>query len=155
MTMKRRLTVLSIATLLLLAVTVSANTLTVARVHPGAIVEFEGGFRVRLLGVRIPPPRTQIGYQAYDFVKRRLEGKLVKVFTWTTDDTAGGIVYGDDGLPFATILYGAGLESDIAAELLQEGYATVDSAHQPDDVGHYDQIEARAQAENLGLWFRD
>ena len=129
-----------------------ANTLTVKTVHDRGTVEFEGGFTVRLKGVRVPGLQIEIGWRAYDFMKRRLEGTVVAVFTWTTDNTAAGIVHGRDGLPFATIMYGKNLATDVAADLLAQGLARTDSNLLPEGCEHYPEIERRAQEEKLGLW---
>ena len=139
------------------AIPATANTLVVAEVRGGCIVEFEGGFTVHLTGIVAPGPETQVGLEAYDFTKRRLEGKRVAVFTRTTDNTAAGIVYGEDGLAFAKIVYGGrssgtGAGIDIAAQLLERGYARVDPDHLPDGYEHYLDIEQRAKERKLGLW---
>jgi endonuclease YncB( thermonuclease family) len=139
------------------AIPVTANTLVVAKVSSGNLIEFEGGFAVHLAGISVPGPDTPIGRQAHAVVKQRIEGKRVAVFTWTTDNTAAGIVHGEDGLAFATIVYGRGLSekgsgTDIAAELLELGYARVDPEHLPDGYEHYRDIERRAKQQNLGIW---
>lgn len=150
--MRRSFMILLVAIISFLAATAAANTLVVSEVRGGCVVEFEGGFTVHLTGVSVPGERTRVGYQAYDFAKRRLEGKRVAVFTWTTDNTAAGIVYGDDGLAFAKIKYGKGLSTDIAEELLERGLARVDPDHLPDGCEHYPEIERQAKEEKLGLW---
>jgi len=137
---------------MLIVASVAANTLPVARVHAGDIIEFEGGWKTHLTGIIVPSPRNPMGYQAFDFTKRRLEGKVVAVFTWTTDNTAAGIVSGDDGLPFAKIMYGKGLSIDIAALLLEKGYARVDDDHLPEGYEHYREIEREAREKRLGIW---
>ena len=129
-----------------------ANTLTVARVHAGDLVEFEGGWRTHLTGIIVPGPRDPIGRLAFEFSKRQLEGKVVAVFTWTTDNTSAGIVYFDDGLPFAKIMYGEDMSIDIAALLLERGYARVDDDHLPEGYEHYREIERMAQDKRLGIW---
>jgi endonuclease YncB( thermonuclease family) len=156
--MKRRLT-LVIALITTLAIPATANTLVVSEVRGGCIVVFEGGFTVHLAGISIPGPKTRIGWQAYAFAKRRLEGKRVAVYTWTTDNTAAGIVRGKDGLPFAKIVYGAGqsgkgtsIRIDIAAELLELGYAKVDPDRLPEGYEHYRELERRAKDRQVGLW---
>lgn len=136
----------------MLTAPVAANTLVVAEVHPGCIVEFEGGFRIHLTGIAIPAADTEIGRAAFDLVKGRLEGKRVAVFTWTTDNTAAGIVYGEDGLAFAEIAYGEDLSADIAVELLERGFARVDPEHLPKGFEHYWDIERLAKEEKLGVW---
>lgn len=150
--MHRSSSILLIALMSFMAATAAANTLIVTEVHPGCLIEFEGGFTVQLSGISVPGAKTRIGYQAYDFVKRRLEGKRVAVFTWTTDNTAAGIVYGDDGLAFAKIAYGEGFVIDIAAELLEHGLARVDPDHLPEECEHYPEIERRAKEKMIGLW---
>jgi endonuclease YncB( thermonuclease family) len=130
----------------------AANTLVVAEVHAGDLVEFEGGFTVHLTGVVVPGRTTRIGRQAFDFTKRRLEGKRVAVFTWTTDNTAAGIVFGTDGLASAKILYGRDLAHDIAAELLERGFAEVDPDRLPAGCDHYLEIERRARDRKIGIW---
>jgi len=137
---------------MLFVASVAANTLTVARVHAGDIVEFQGGWKTRLTGIIAPGPTDPIGYQAFDFTKRRLEGQVVAVFTWTTDNTSAGIVYGDDGLPFAKIMYGEDMSLDISALLLERGYARVDGDHLPDGYERYWEIERVARNKRLGIW---
>lgn len=156
--MYRRCTLLFVL-IATLAVPAGANTLVVSAVRGGCVVEFEGGFTVHLTGISVPGPKTQIGWEAYDFTKRRLEGNRVAVYTWTTDNTTAGIVRGEDGLPFAKVVYGAGLAGkgpsngvDIGAELLELGYAKVNSEHLPDGFEHYRDIERRARDQELGLW---
>ena len=137
---------------MLFVASVAANTLTVARVHAGDIVEFEGGWKTRLTGIIVPSPRGLVGYQAFDFTKRHLEGKVVAVFTWTTDNTAAGIVHGEDGLPFAKVMYGKGLSIDIAALLLEKGYARVNDDRLPEGYEHYREIEQKARGMKVGIW---
>lgn len=151
--------ILIFALIATLGLSAEANTLVVSKVRGGCIVVFEGGFTVHLTGVSIPGPKTQIGRLAHDFAKRRLERKRVAVFTWTTDNTATGIVRGEDGLAFAKVVYGEGLSgkgagggTDIAAELLELGYARVDSDHLPDGYEHYRDLERYAKDRQVGLW---
>jgi endonuclease YncB( thermonuclease family) len=156
--MRRIPLIMLVSIISIAAVPASANTLIVAEVHSGDLVEFEGGFTVHLTGIAAPDRQTQIGWEAFDFTKRRLEGKRVAVFTWTTDNTAAGIVFGDDGLAFAKIVYGNGLSNDkgastdIAAELLERGFARVDPDHLPEGYEHYREIERRARDQKLGIW---
>jgi len=130
----------------------AANTLIVAEVHAGDLVEFEGGFKVHLTGIVVPGCTSQIGWKAFDFTKRHLEGKRVAVYTWTTDNTAAGIVFGEEGLAFAKISYGRSLSIDIAVELLERGLARTDSDHLPEGFGHYLEIERQAKDQKLGIW---
>jgi endonuclease YncB( thermonuclease family) len=129
-----------------------ANTLTVAHVHAGDIIEFEGGWKTRLAGITVPDPTTKIGYHAYDFTKRQLEGKVVGVFTCTTDNTSAGIVYAEDSLPLAKIMYGKALATDIAAMLLEKGYARVDDNCPTENFDAYKEIEREARRQQAGMW---
>jgi endonuclease YncB( thermonuclease family) len=152
--MLRKIQVLVVALAMLFVAAVAANTLTVVRVHAGDIIEFEGGWKTRLTGITVPSPRDPMGYQAFDFTKRHLEGNVVAVFTWTTDNTAAGIVYGEDGLPFAKVMYGKDLSIDIAALLLEKGYAQVNDDRLPEGYEHYREIERKARGKGLGVWAR-
>lgn len=69
----------------------------VKKVHSGDLVQFGDTFVARLTGIAAPSRNEGIGYEIYDFTKRELEGQLVKLFTWTTDNTAAGIVHDDKG----------------------------------------------------------
>jgi len=156
--MPRIFLILLVALLSMPAGQAAANTLVVAEVHAGDLVEFEGGFTVHLTGIEVPGCSTEIGRKAFDYTKGLLEGKLVAVFTWTTDNTAAGIVRGEDGLAFAKIMYSVGLlndkgvSADIAAELLEHGFAKVNSDRLPEDFGHYREIERRARDQKVGIW---
>ena len=105
-----------------------------------------------MTGIEVPDRHTEIGREAYDFTRRRLEGKRVAVFTWKTDNTAAGIGYGEDGLAFAKISYGKSLSTDIAAQLLERGFARVDPDHLPEGYDHYREIERRARDQKVGIW---
>lgn len=129
-----------------------ANVLTVSRVHTGDLIEFEGGWTTRLTGIKAPAMGTPAGEQAFDFTRRRLEGKRVKVFTYTTDNTAAGIVKDAEGRPFAHILFGPELSTDINALLLEMGLAQIDEAYLPADLVHYREIQAEARAKKVGIW---
>ncbi|MCB0284778.1 MAG: hypothetical protein KDF60_19520 [Calditrichaeota bacterium] len=39
-----------------------ANTRTIAKVHSGDLIEFEGGFTIHLLGINAPDKSTKMGY---------------------------------------------------------------------------------------------
>ena len=150
--MRRIALTLLVSLISMAAIPAIANTLVVAEVHSGGLVEFDGGFTVHLTGVVVPGRETRIGQEAYDFIKHRLAGKRVAVFTWTTDNTAAGIVFGEDGLAFAKISYGKDLAIDIAAELLERGFARVDPDHLPESLEIYREIERRAKEKRLGIW---
>jgi endonuclease YncB( thermonuclease family) len=156
--MPRMFPIFLVAFVLMPAGPTAANTLVVAEVHAGDLVEIEGGFTVHLTGIVVPGRTTRIGLQAFDFTKRRLEGKRFAVFTWTTDNTAAGIVLGEDGRASAKIDYGNGLSNDkgastdIAAELLEHGFARVDPDRLPAGYDHYLEIEHQARNRKVGIW---
>jgi endonuclease YncB( thermonuclease family) len=136
-----------------LAVTYAlANVLTVSRVHSGDLIEFEGGWTTRLTGIEAPAIDTPAGKQAHDFTRKQLEGKRVKVFTYTTDNTAAGIVKDAEGRPFARIDFGPELSTDFNALLLEKGLARIDEAYFPADLEHYREIQAEARAKKVGIW---
>lgn len=76
--------------LLMLALPIFAlsNTGVVKKVLSGDLVQIGDTFVARLTGIKAPLRDEIIGYKIYDFTKRELEGKKVKIFTWTTDNTA-------------------------------------------------------------------
>lgn len=142
---------------ILFPVLTMANTLVVKTVHSGDLVEFDSGFTVRLTGIVVPDTSTPIGLQAYDFVKRKIEGRRVKVITYTTNNLATGIVYGDDGRPFAQIIYGNEKNSEewctsINEELLKKGYARINERFLPQDLKFYKEIEHKAHEQKRGIW---
>jgi endonuclease YncB( thermonuclease family) len=145
--------VIASASALLLSATVGAgNTRTIARVHPGCVLELEGGWQTHLTGIQVATADTDLGRQALAFCAAAVEGRMVRMFTLTTNDRASGIVYGDDGLAFAEILYGDDLDRDLAAELLRRGLARVDGPRLPDDLPHYRDIEQQARTRGVGVW---
>ncbi len=149
--MKKIVVIFTIVSLLICA-NVAANTRVVARVEAGDLIEIEGGWITRLTGISVPPPSDPIGWQAYDFTKRRLEGQTVAMFTWTRDNTAATIVRDDEGYPFARIQFGKGFAMDIAALLLERGLARVDADHLPAFCEHYLEIERVARENGVGIW---
>lgn len=150
--MRKSLFILVVAFILAVASSAAANTLIVEKVHSGDLVEFRGGFTVHLTGIAVPDRTSQIGWEAFDFTKRRLEGQRVAVFTWTADNTATGTVLGENGVAFAKISYGKGLTIDIAAELLERGFARVDPDRLPEGYDHYLEIERQAKDQKAGIW---
>jgi endonuclease YncB( thermonuclease family) len=140
------------AVFLLICAAAAANTRVVARVHAGDLIEIEGGWTTRLTGISVAPPNDPIGWLAYDFAKRRLEGQTVAMFTWTTDNTAATIVRDDEGRPFAQIRFGSGFANDIAVLLLEQGLARVDAEHLPEYCEDYVEIERSARRQGLGMW---
>jgi endonuclease YncB( thermonuclease family) len=133
------------------------NTGTVEEVLSGDVVRFGESFVARLVGITVPPRDTAMGYRIYDFTKRELEGKLVKLFTWTTDNTAAGIVWDEEGRAFVQIYYGKvyygkGLETSFNELLLKKGYARVDMEYLPEDLEYYLELEKEAREKGLGIW---
>jgi hypothetical protein len=76
----------------------------------------------------------------------------VKLFTWTTDNTAGGIVHDDKGYPLVQIFYGKGAAVSFNEVMLKKGYARVDLKYLPDDLKHYIDLEKEAREKGLGIW---
>jgi endonuclease YncB( thermonuclease family) len=128
------------------------NTGTVDEVLSGDLVRFGESFVARLTGIKAPPRSSMTGYRIYDFTKREIEGKVVRLFTWTTDNTAAGIVYDGDGRAFVQIYYGKGMETSFNELLLKKGYARVDEEFLPDDLKHYLELEEEAREKGLGIW---
>lgn len=147
-----RKVVLLIAVCLIVVVQGWANTLTVTTVEAGDVIVLGEIWKTRLTGIRAPDPSGPVGYRALDFTKRHVEGAVVKVFTWTKDNTAAGIVRDEHGLPRATILFGRGWRSDLAECLLSRGLARIDEKTLTDDCDHYRKIQAEAQNRGVGLW---
>jgi len=129
-----------------------ANTGTVTAVQPGDLVVIGDDWTTRLTGIVAPAPDTPVGGYALEFTRRELEGKLVKFFTYTTDNTAAGIVRDEDGRPFAVILCGPELTTDINALLLEKGLARIDEEYLPAELEHYREIEAGAREKKVGIW---
>ncbi|TKJ37983.1 hypothetical protein CEE37_13560 [candidate division LCP-89 bacterium B3_LCP] len=144
-----------IMALLLLPAHAGGNTLVIKSVQNGDTIEFEGGFTAHLTGIKVPSPNTQVGYKAFDFTKRAVEGKRVQVFTYTTDNTAAGIVYGKDSLPFVQIKYGEGYSTSLNELLLKKGYAKVNTKFLPEELEYFRDLESEAKRKGLGIWQRD
>ena len=133
--------------------TAESNTGTVTKVKNGDIVVIGDNFEARLTGIKAPGAyESELGYQIYDFTKRELEGKLIKLFTWTRDNTAAGIVHDEDGHPFVQIYCGKNLETSFNELMLKKGYARVDPDYLPDDLKHYLDLEKEARDNGLGIW---
>jgi len=131
---------------------VFSNTGTVDEVLGGDLVRIGDSFIARLTGITVPPRNEIMGYKIYDFTKRELEGKVVKLFTWTTDNTAAGIVRDKNDHAFVQIYYGKGMETSINELLLKKGYARVDREYLPDDLEYYLELEKEARGKGLGIW---
>ncbi len=135
------------------ALPVYANTLIVDDVKAGGIIVFErNNFTTRLTGLEVPGMDHRLGLEIWDFIKKAVHGKKVKVFTWTTDNTATGIVHDDDGYPFVQIEYGMEGDTNLNELLLRKGYARVAPDYLPDDLEHFKDIEKEAQANQVGIW---
>jgi len=141
-------------TVLLLCPTSSmANTGTISKVLSGDLVQIGDSFKAKLTGIKAPAAMdSSLGYKIFDFTKRQLEGKLVKIFTWTLDNTAAGIVYDDDGNAFVQIYFGEDLSVSYNELMLKKGYAKVDTDHLPEDLQHYLDLEQEARDKGLGIW---
>lgn len=131
---------------------VLGNTGTVSEVLSGDVVRIGDSFIARLTGIKVPPRNEAMGYKIYDFTKREIEGKKVKLFTWTTDNTAAGIVRDGDGHAFVQIYYGKGMGTSFNELLLKKGYARVDEDFLPDNLKHYLELEKEAREKGLGIW---
>jgi len=130
---------------------VKANTGTVTEVMSGDLVRF-GDFVARLTGITAPTRGTKTGDAIFDFTKREVEGKLVRLFTWTIDNTAAGIVYDEDGRAFVQIFYGKGMSTSLNEILIKKGYAKVDRDRLPADLAHYLDLEKVARDKGIGIW---
>jgi endonuclease YncB( thermonuclease family) len=143
--------------LIMLSFQISAvcNTGVIKKVLSGDLVQIGDTFVARLTGITAPPRDETLGYKIYDFTKRELEGKTVKIFTWTTDNTAAGIVYDENGYPFVEIEFLEGESLSFNEILLQKGYARVDQKHLPENLKHYLDVEREAREKGLGIWQKE
>jgi len=141
--------------ILLLPISSLANTGIVKKVLSGDLVQIGDAFVARLTGIKALPQDEIIGYKIYDFTKRELEGKTVKIFTWTTDNTAAGIVYDENGYPFVEIEYWKGEYLSFNELLLKKGYAQVDQKYLPENLKHYLDLEKEAREKGLGIWEKE
>ncbi len=142
----------AILLMLLLTISAMANTGVVKKVLSGDLIQIGDTFVARLTGIETPPRNEILGYKIYDFTKRELEGKTVKIFTWTTDNTASGIVHDENGYPFVEIEYWKGESLSFNEVLLKKGYARVDQKYLPENLKHYLDLEKEAQEKGLGIW---
>jgi len=153
--------------------TLFANTLTIEKVISGDRIQIKGWEIVRLTGIKVPGLDEPFGKEAYQFAKQELEGKLVEIATYTTDNTAAGIVRDKDGLCLVNVIYGdIGHEkkakpdsshvrspeysmpktTDFNALMLYKGLAKVDKSYLPENLKYYIEIEKLAQKEKAGIW---
>jgi endonuclease YncB( thermonuclease family) len=134
------------------AISAAGNIGIVKKVLSGDIVRIGDTFVARLTGIKAPQRDEPLGYEVYDFTKRQLEGQTVKLSTWTTDNTAAGIVHDEKGYPFVQIYYGQGAAVNFNELMLKRGYARVDLKYLPDDLKHYLDLEKDAREKGLGIW---
>jgi len=148
---------LMLVILILLSFQTSAvcNTGVIKKVLSGDLVQIGETFVARLTGITVPPCDETLGYKIYDFTKRELEGKTVKIFTWTTDNSAAGIVYDENGYPFVEIKFLKGKSLSFNEILLKKGYARVDQKHLPENLKHYLDLEKEAREKGLGIWQKE
>jgi len=144
---------MAIASWFVYPVEAGGNTGTVTEVIRGDIVTIGESFTARLTGVKVlTSDSSEIGERILNFAKEELQGSLVKLFTWTTDNTAAGIVYDSNDYPFVTIYYGENFEKCFNEILLSKGFAEVDTLWLPQDRLYYMDLEKHARENGLGIW---
>ena len=143
---------LAAAIVLAAAIFAAANIGIVKKVLSGDLVQFGDTFLARLTGIRAPERNEPLGFEIYDFTKRELEGQTVKLFTWTKDNTAAGIVYDEQGYARVQIFYGKAAAVSFNEVMLKKGYARVDPKFLPDDLEHFYGLEKEAREKGLGIW---
>jgi endonuclease YncB( thermonuclease family) len=140
------------AVVLAIAIFAAGNIGIVKKVLGGDLIQFGDTFLARLTGIRAPERNEPLGYEIYDFTKRELEGQTVKLFTWTRDNTAAGIVYDEQGYARVQIFYGKSAAVSFNEVMLKKGYARVDPKYLPDDLKHFVDLEREAREKGLGIW---
>jgi endonuclease YncB( thermonuclease family) len=155
MLIKRIKPILIILFTLAIPIFILCNTAVIKKVLSGDIILLGDTFTARLTGIKAPPRNEMLGYKIYDFTKRELEGKLVKISTWTTDNTRSGIVHDENGYAFVEILYGKDSSLCFNEILLRKGYASVDHEYLPDNLRHYIDLEKTAREKGLGIWKKE
>jgi endonuclease YncB( thermonuclease family) len=129
-----------------------ANNLVVTKVLSGDVVQF-GDFTARLTGIKTLGMDHSFGPAIRNFTAEEIEGKLVKVFTWTIDNTAAGIVYDEEGHAFIQIYYGKDMDVSFNELLLEMGYAQVDEKYLPAELKErYLEIQKKAREKCIGIW---
>ncbi|OGD22030.1 MAG: hypothetical protein A2W03_15710 [Candidatus Aminicenantes bacterium RBG_16_63_16] len=141
-----------VVTALVAAISAAGHTGIIQRVLSGDLLQIGDTFVARLTGISAPSRDELIGYQIYDFTRRELEGQTVAIFTWTTDNTAAGIVHDEKGYPFVRVYYGKQASVCFNEVLLKKGYARVDLKYLPEDLKHYVDLEKEAREKGLGIW---
>ena len=142
----KQVTRILLTVVLVLAVIGSAqgNQRKIVKVYAGDLVEIEGGWKTRIAGIECPGCDKERAKQAREFAEKELKGKRVSFYTWTEDNTADGIVYDEDGIPFATIKYGS-KQKDFGEVMLEKGLAKVDPEHLPKDKKYYMELERKTR----------
>lgn len=143
---------LAAAIVLAAATFAAANIGIVKKVLSGDLVQIGDSFLARLTGIRAPERNEPLGPEIHDFTKRELEGQTVKLFTWTKDNTAAGIVYDEQGYARVQVFYGKGAAVSFNEVMLKKGYARVDPKFLPDDLKHFYGLEKEAREKGLGIW---
>ena len=118
----------------------------------GGTIRIGESFVAGFTGLAVPDTTTSIGRMIRNFTKAELEGQLVKFFTWTTDNTAAGIVRDENTLPFVQIYYGKKISTSFNEVLLKMGYARVGKKYLPNDLKHYLDLEGTVRKDELGIW---
>jgi CubicO group peptidase (beta-lactamase class C family)/predicted RecA/RadA family phage recombinase len=155
MTRIARQRVLIGAVVLAAGISAAANVRVIYEVLSGDVVRVGDSFVARLTGLRAPDRKEPLGQEIFEFTKREIEGRAVKLFTWTTDNTAAGIVHDEEGHAFVQIFYGKNNAVSFNEVLLKKGYARVDPKYLPDDLKHFLDLEREARAKGLGIWKAD
>jgi len=142
-----------LAVLTIHTMSAGGNTGVVTNVVRGDIITIGESFTARLTGVFCPAPDSiEIGKDIRGFAANELISRVVRFFTWTTDNTAAGIVYDDDGYPFVTIQYGDDFGLCFNEIMISKGFAKVDTSWLPEDRIHYLDLERHARENHIGIW---
>lgn len=149
---KAKAPILIVALVFAIAITAAGNIGLVKKVLSGDLVQIGDTFVARLTGIKAPQRGEALGREIFDFTRRELEGQTVKLFTWTTDNTAAGIVHDEKGYPLVQIYYGKGNAVSFNEVMLKKGYAKVDLKYLPDELKHYIDLEKEAREKGLGIW---
>ncbi len=143
---------IALAVIITMAESASANTGVVEKVIDGGTIRIGDSFVARFTGLSVPDTTTPIGRMIHDFTKLELMGRRVKLFTFTRDNTAAGIVRDENNLPFVQIYFGEGMLTSFNEVLLKKGYARVDKKYLPNDLKHFFDLEREARSKELGIW---
>ena len=153
--MTQRITRWMLVAVILLAMPAAGggNTGTVTKVLGSDLVRIGDSFVARLTGVAAPDTTDELGGKVFSFTKEELEGTLVKLFTWTTDNTAAGIVRDGEGRAFIQIYFGEDFSISFNELLLEKGFARVDEEYLPEELAErYRELEKKAREKGVGIW---